>query len=262
MPLPSSLVTKLEIEFSEICDGLQHLQLKVIAAGQPLPSDSLLREHLLHGVGRRLNVIRRSMVNVFSLFPPSTEQPLGQDVIADVQINLHAFVINLYGLFDNWGWAFVLRHGLESSIRDKKGIGLFTKATQAFLPEPLKKYVTASAMVDWHNEYAKSFRDALAHRIPPYLPPAEFTPEEGVRYNELESEKVQLIKAKEWDRLDQIYADQSRIGRPCFRFLHAFTEEAPPRPILLHPQLVCDAMAIVEFGELFLEHWGKIAEKS
>lgn len=260
MTLPSELVAKLETECPEICERLQHLQLNVIAAGQPLPVDSLLREHLLHGVGRRLSVIRRSLLNIFLLFPPSTNQPLSEDVIADVQINLHAFVMNLYGLFDNWAWAFVLHHGLESAIANKQGIGLFAKPTQKFLPEPLKTYVTARQMVDWHKEYAKSFRDALAHRIPPYLPPAEFTPEDGIRYNALESEKVECIKRHEWDRLEQIYADQAQIGRPCFSFLHAFTEDEPPRLILLHPQLICDAMSVVEFGELFLQHWDQVAE--
>lgn len=84
MTLPSELVAKLEAECPEICERLQHLQLKVIAAGQPLPADSLLREHLLHGVGRRLSVIRRSLLNIFSLFPPNANQPLSEDVIADV----------------------------------------------------------------------------------------------------------------------------------------------------------------------------------
>lgn len=169
MTLPADLVAKLEIQFPEICESLQHLQLKVIAVGQPLPMDSLLREHLLHGVGRRLGIIRRSLLNIFSLFPLNTTQPLGEDVIADVQINLHAFVMNLSGLFDNWGWAFLLRHGLESSVVNKQGIGLFAKATQAFLPEPLKNYLMVRSVVDWQKQYAKSFRDALAHRIPPYL---------------------------------------------------------------------------------------------
>ncbi len=121
--------------------------------------------------------------------------------------------------------------------------------------------MTARQIVEWHKEYAKSFRDALAHRIPLYLPLAEFTPEDGIRYKALESEKVGCIKGQEWDRLEQIYADQAQIGRPCFSFLHAFTEDEPPRLILMHPQLICDAMSVVEFGELFLQHWGQVAER-
>jgi hypothetical protein len=37
--------------------------------------------------------------------------------LADVQINLHAFVMNLYGIYDNWAWAYVLRHDLEAAMR-------------------------------------------------------------------------------------------------------------------------------------------------
>lgn len=262
MTLPTELIANLQNQFPGVCEDLQQLQLKFVAVGQPMPTDSLMREHLLHGAGRRLSVIRRSLQNIFRIFPPNTERPLGEESVADVQINLHAFVMNLYGLFDNLGWAFVLRHNLYADVGGKKGIGLFAKSTQAYLPEPIKSYITSKVMVEWHDKYAKSFRDALAHRIPPYLPPAQFTPEEGVLYNELEDEKIRCIRAHEWERLDKVWAEQASIGKPCFTFLHAFTEEAPPRPTLLHPQLICDGLALVEFGKLFLQHWGHVEQTS
>jgi hypothetical protein len=242
-------------ECEKTLQGLQALQLKIVAQGQPLEAASRLREHLLHGAARRVGVIRRSIANVYSLFPPETGRPLSSDTIADVQINLHAFVMNLYGIYDNWAWAFVLRHNLEETIGGRRRIGLFIDATCRYLPPPLRSYLSSEVTTEWHEQYAKSFRDALAHRIPPYLPPAQFTPDEGKRYNELENEKVECIQGWQWERLDRIYAEQSEIGVPCFTFLHAYTEDTPPKPVLIHPQMLSDGNSVVEFGELFLAHW-------
>lgn len=246
-------------ECGRVTEALRDLQLKIVVQGQPLDPSSRLREHLLHGAARRVGIVRRCIQNIYALFPPETVHPLNSDTLADVQINLHAFVMNLYGLYDNWAWSYVLRHNLESAIGDKRRIGLFIEATRSRLPQALRAYLSSAETLEWHEKYAKSFRDALAHRIPPYLPPAKFTPEEGQRYNELENEKVECIKAMRWERLDRIWEEQAALGIPCMTFLHAYTEDTPPQPLILHLQVLSDGMAVVEFGELFLEHWHKEA---
>jgi hypothetical protein len=248
----------LERQQGEVISSLNDLQIKIVREGQTLDHASRVREHLLHGAGRRVGVIRRSIENVFSLFPPNTTRPLGRDALADVQINLHAFVMNLYGLYDNWAWAYVLRHNLELVIGDRRRVGLFLDATRSHLPAQLRTYLDSPMTTEWHESYAKSCRDALAHRIPPYIPPAEFTPEEGRRFNELETQKLECISNENWERLEQVSAEQSELGRPSFTFLHAFTEDTPPRPLILHPQLLTDGMAIAEFGHLFLQHWHEV----
>lgn len=248
-------IEHLDQHMTDVLAELQGLQLQVVAQGQSLEATSRVREHLLHGAARRVGIIKRSIENVFLLFPPSTSRPLNRDALSDVQINLHAFVMNLYGIYDNWAWAYVLRHDLETDIGGRRRIGLFIDATRNRLPAALKSYLTSTTTIDWHEKYAKSFRDALAHRIPPYIPPAEFTPEEGHRYNELESEKVDCIWNCRWERLDEVWAEQAGLGSPCFTFLHAYTEDDPPRPVLLHPQMISDGKAVAEFGHLFLKHW-------
>lgn len=241
-------------------DELQDLQLQIVGQGQPLETTSRVREHLLHGVARRVGVIRRSIENVFALFPPNTKLPLSRDHLADLQINLHAFVMNLYGTYDNFAWAYVLRHDLVNVIGDRRRINLFNNATKNLLPPPLKTHLMTDTTTEWHEKYAKSYRDALAHRIPPYIPPAEFTKDEGNRYNELESEKIECIRSHQWERLDQVYAEQAGLGRPSFIFLHAFNEDEPARPIILHPQMLSDGKAVAEFGHLFLKHWHEGAQ--
>ncbi|MEZ0152300.1 MAG: hypothetical protein AB9Q18_08415, partial [Candidatus Reddybacter sp.] len=177
---------------------------------------SLVKEQLLHGVARRLSVIKKAIENIFDKFPPTTERPLSRDDLYDVQINLHAYVINISGIFDNWAWAFVHRHNLFEEVGGKHGVGLFRNGTSQFLPPELSSYLSSETTVNWQTDYVKEYRDALAHRIPLYIPPAEYTPEEGIRYNQLESQKIDLIKSMAWDELDETYEQQAELGKPSF----------------------------------------------
>lgn len=237
---------------------LELLMLQIVMQGQATV-DERVREQLLHGVARRIRVLGRSIENIFSLFPPASQRPLSKRALDDVQINLHAFVINLSGIFDNWAWAYVLRHKLEEKVGGRSKIGMFIESTRKCLPPKLRENLSSKEMSGWHGEYLKSFRDALAHRIPLYIPPAQFTLDDGERYKILENEKLECIKAMNWSRLEEIEIEQPLIGTPCFSFLHSFAENAAPTVLYLHPQILTDARSIIEFGTLFLEHWHEVA---
>ena len=238
-------------------EQMQRLMLDCIQQGQALP-ESLAREHMVRGAGRRLGILIHSTESIFALFPLSTTKPLHRDALADIQVHLHAFLMNLYGVFENWGWAFVLRHDLEAAVEGRRGIGLFNRKTQRFLPPALRDYLVSGAVPEWHEKYLKNYRDALAHRMPPYVPPSELTSEEGKRFNELEAEKLYCLKNRDLERLDRVNAEQADIGRPSWTFLHAFSEVEPPRPLLLHGQLLTDSMGLVECGRLFMSHWHEV----
>ncbi|WP_024299669.1 hypothetical protein [Methylomicrobium lacus] len=242
------------LEERNIARELQELMLQTVFQGNSA-ADARVKEHLLHGAARRIRVLRRSIENVFYLFPPSAQCPLPRMDLDDVQINLHAFVINLSGIFDNWAWAYVLRHNLEAKIGGRMKVGLFLESTRRYLPSELRECLSSKESSGWHGDYLKSFRDALAHRIPLYVPPAQFTPAERERYSRLESEKVECIRAMNWARLEEIDREQPAIGAPCFTFLHSFAEDAAPTMLYLHPQILTDARSVVEVGVLFLKHW-------
>lgn len=241
-------------EQRSVARKLQGLMLQTVLQGEAA-TDARVKEHLLHGAGRRIRVLARSIENVFCLFPPTTQRPLPRNTLDDVEINLHAFVINLSGIFDNWAWAYILRHNLEAEVGGRRNVGLFMEATRKRLPSELREYLSSKESSGWHEDYLKSFRDALAHRIPPYIPPAQFTDEDGVRYNQLECEKVACLDEMNWLRLKEIEQEQSALGVLCLTFLHSFSEDAGPIVLYLHPQMLSDAHSIVEFGALFLKHW-------
>lgn len=245
---------KLSSECKKILGDLQILMGECGRQGYAAPNERA-QEYMLHGAARRVLVLLRSVENIFSLFPPTLERPLNHEELSDVQINLHAFMINLYGVWDNWAWAFVHRHGLLSAISDYRNVGLFNQKTQKFLPSILKEYLVAETMVSWHTKYLKEYRDALAHRIPLYIPPANFTPEEWEQYKRLEDEKWGCIKSMRWKRLDALWAEQENIGRPWFAFLHSSSKEEGSNSIALHTQILCDAMLVVKFGTMFLGAW-------
>ena len=105
----------------------------------------------------------------------------------------------------------------------------------------------------------KSYRDALAHRIPLYIPPASLTEEDAANYQRLEAEKARLIQEHDWDRLDEVWGEQDQIGAPCFFFLHEFSAVENSRPVFLHPQVLSDGITVVDFGERFYREWHECA---
>ena len=252
MPYTQEQLDKLAKEYEKVYSGLRVLFESTVLAGSQLNGEGV-REYLLHGVGRRLGVIKKTIENVFQLFPPEMDRPLDRETIYDVQINIHAYVMNVSGIFDNWAWAFVLRHGLLEEVGGRHGVGMFRKDTKQFLPLVLTQYID-DRLETWHEDYLKSYRDALAHRIPLYIPPANYTDLENERYEELEKRIVESIGEKDWETLEKLEREQDGLGSPAFVFLHSFNE-ARVTPIYFHPQLLADGNTIVEYGSLFMDNW-------
>ena len=243
-------------EFGRVTTDLQALMFRGMAEAQGAQCDDV-RKYLNHGVGRRLSILKRSTEQIFEIFPPDREQKLTRDEVTFVQVFLHAFVINLSGVFDNWAWAFIHRHDLLAEVGGALNVGIFKRNTQRFLADTLRDYLNESPISDWHEKYAKNYRDALAHRIPLYVPPANWTTEDRTNYDRLEVEKARLIGAEDWDQLDITWNEQDQIGTPCFFFMHEYSPDENARPVYLHPQVLIDGMTVVEFGNKFYESWDR-----
>lgn len=245
---------KLQNEHRAVSNDLQSLLLSGMTHAQSCGSEKA-RLYLTQGVGRRVAVLKKASEEIFRLFPPDRGETLPRDDLTAVQIYLHAFVINLSGVFDNWAWAFVHRHGLQERVGGPLNVGMFKTATQDVLSKPLRDFLRSNEISGWHGNYLKTYRDTLAHRIPLYIPPASWTTEDSERYQKLETEKIQLIHAGEWVKLDQVWAEQDHIGKACPMFLHEVVAGGDTRPMLLHPQVVCDGMTVVDFGKRFYAEW-------
>lgn len=98
--------------------------------------------------------------------------------------------------------------------------------------------------------HLKDFRDALAHRIPLYIPPFAVDPAVADRYQDLEVRAQAALAAGDLVTHEQL----SRASRALARFspvmVHALGETPP---VVFHYQLLADASTIIEIGENVLD---------
>lgn len=213
------------------------------------------------GIGRRLGVVARCVLNIFELFPPDTKTLLTNDDCNDVAIQVQAFAINVYAIFDNIAWVCMLEAG--GNVPPMQ-VGVFKKACQPFIPAELATYLAQPTAKTWFDNYGKVYRDSTAHRIPPYLPSRVYTPEEGKRFKELhalsQSTVLEASNVMRSDRrralalLDQlpvIDAEKNALGSNSLLFALSLTAEDATPPVYLHPQLLCDWALVNEVLRTF-----------
>lgn len=209
------------------------------------------REHIGHGICRRLMIIQRCIQNIFTIFPPRRKQLLSNDERIDLEINLHSFLINIHGVPDNLAWTYVLERKIDIP---QVHVGLFNLKTQKHLPADVRAYLASEPIRSWHREYAKNYRDALAHRVPPYIPPSTFTPKHEQQYRELHEREGQAIKDRNSELALELGAAKDAIGIICPAFMHSFLDERATKPIILHPQLIADTRTVMEIISVVAPH--------
>jgi hypothetical protein len=244
---------ELHLEFSGLLPKYSDLAIGVGAYAESLTSERA-KEFMVHGVGRRLWIIYRSIVNIFRLFHPEQIKPLPAGDRIDVEINHHAFLINVYGILENLALAAAHEKNLigkeKQGMLPPKDVSLFNKKLRSQLDGGLREYLSQSRIDSWYREYAKNYRDALAHRIPPYVPPSALNDADSARFKEIEREIAALYKTYDFDRIEALREEQDGLGRANPLFLHSFSENA--RPLYLHPQVLADFNTIDELVRVYI----------
>ena len=223
------------------------LAMKLVQLASRFPDDRA-RQYANEGVGRRLRTIDRSVTNIFQLYPPDRTGHLSMEECDDVAIQLQAFAINVYALFDNVAWVCVLLSKVQLSPMK---IGPFKAETTPHFPPSLAAFLSENRVRTWHQVYGKAYRDATAHRLPIYLPSRAYTQEEGARWTELDTALMNAVRhmgepgtAEEIDaRLERHHALQSeRDNLGSNSLLMALTLNGPDaeKPVFLHPQVLAD----------------------
>lgn len=234
-------------------EELQQLMFRGVVACQDPPNDHV-RRFLAHGVGRRLSILKHSIEEIFRVFPPERISPLTNEDAVSLQLYLHAFLINLAGVFDNWAWAFVHRHGLREQLGPMQ-IGIFKAETQRHLPQPMLDVLEDHDIPAWHREYAKEYRDALAHRIAPYIPPASLTSDETARHITLQEDRDRAIANLDWEEDEAARNEQFQLGTATPYFVHDIDPDREGGTVNLHGQLLSDILTVIVFGTVFYESW-------
>jgi len=212
-------------------------------------------EHLMQGVARRLKILTRCTNNIFRLFPVEQSELLHEDDLLDLDINLHAFFLNISGVLDNLAWVLVYEHDLFGDSKDgkiaKHGVGLFKRNTQVYLMPALKRYILSEELQAWHKTYSKDYRDALTHRIPLYVPPSMLNESEQLKYNEFAEQYWAFSSVEKIPDQDEILNKQSQLGVACPFFAHSFREGC--KPVVMHAQVVADYRTLEKLIKLFCE---------
>lgn len=247
-------IKKIKEKHAELDHIYKQLMLKLSYMRSNLTSKKAC-EYLMQGVGRRLNILTKCLKNIFKIFPVEKTNLLPRDDLTDLDINLHAFFVNVSGILDNLGWVFVYENDLFGSPKEgkinKRGIGLFNKKTQTHLRPELNEYLNSERMQAWYAEYSKNYRDALAHRIPLYVPPSALTKEEQEEYMALEKKLWDFSSFKAILQHDEILEKQSQLGRACPLFGHSLNEGG--KPLFLHAQVIADFLTIDEVIKKFCD---------
>lgn len=207
-----------------------------------------------HGLGRRLHDLDHTAQRIFEVLPMSEGQP-SRMALKDATAFLQCFVINCSGAIDNVAHVWIseanIRHPDGSDLRNHE-IGFSVRAAHRRFVSSLPRSLAAkmSDREEWQR-YLTSYRHALAHRIPPYIPPRQWTDEDAAKYNQLDIEKLGAIRRHDWNRIGQIESEQGRIGHFNALMMHSYGAQA--QPMWLHPQLICDLATIVDLSESLLD---------
>lgn len=191
---------------------------------------------------------------MFRLFPASRDEKLSEDDRLDVEINLHSFLINVYGILENIALAIAYENALMGD--NPKGklnvrqVSLFNRDFRRRLSSQLRSYLGGQTLAAWYRQYAKNYRDALAHRILPYVPPAALNPDEARKFKDLEAA---IREATDPFRIRSLQEEQSRLGRSNPHFVHSFSENS--KPLYLHPQLLADFGTVEDILKNAIDHF-------
>ncbi len=247
MHYPDEVLGELSEKFSQLRFKYIDLTIKLGSFVSTLKSERA-REYINHGVMRRLFILYTCIGNIFSLFPPGREDKLDEEDRKNVEINLHAFLINVYGIVENLGLSIASENGIatdnKSEKRMKADMGLFKPSFQERLAAPLKDYLSGPEIGRWYHEYVVNYRDALAHRIPPYIPPSALDEQDQKAYKKLTDRLVTLSQKGHSEEYSKTIDEIENLGKANPLYLHSFTEKS--KPLYLHAQIVTDFVTLEE----------------
>lgn len=129
---------------------------------------------------------------------------------------------------------------------------MFNKKTQTHFKPELNEYLKSDSMQSWYAKYSKNYRDALAHKIPLYVPPAALNDEEKEEYILLEKQLWDFSSLESILKNNEILEKLSSLGRACPFFTHSHDEGS--KPLFLHAQVIADFITIDDIINKFCDY--------
>jgi len=227
----------------------KHDQLVLTFSHRAYRSDKAA-EYARHGYMRRVGTLKRCIENVYKLIPPERETIPDRNVLYDAQINIQAFVANVYGAIDNLAWIWLYECGLETRIHRTR-VGLRAKHTdlRATFSDRFRAYLQK---IDPWLEYQIEYRDALAHRIPLYIPPGMVKPKDADAYNDLSRRMTEALYVKgDGFEYERVSAEQEKLLTFQPLITHSVSETTAH--FAFHVQMIPDFNTVEEIGYKILD---------
>lgn len=209
-------------------------------------AQSNAREMAEHGACRRLRDLEHCARRVWERIPPNDDSPTRDDIF-DATMFIQAFVVNVYGAIDNlaWIWTYekpVLGHDGTALTPFAVGFRPKNKVVRQSVSDETRAFL--AGMDDWFG-LLESFRDALAHRIPLYVPFLTIT---GAATEELKAfQEETMAPGWTYERWNAVMVKVRELGN--FEPLMTHSVFTAPR-VPFHQQMICDLATVVALGEL------------
>ncbi|MDD5436985.1 MAG: hypothetical protein PHX20_05525 [Candidatus Omnitrophica bacterium] len=207
-------------------------------------------DHCRHGLARRMFLLTRCLEQFLNISPPQRTEHLKMVEKYDLDIFLHAFLMNISGGINNLAWILFYEKGVcekEDEKRFKKNINLFNKEFQRYLNETIIK--KCDDYKDWHKNLT-NFRDPIAHRIPPYIIPSIMNDAETEKHRKLWDD---FLKTKDLDKRNSILNDMDKIGVYEPIYTHSYVEKSDI--IFFHPRNISDIKIFKDISETVINNF-------
>ncbi len=201
------------------------------------------KNYSTQGFLRRFHTMHHCIERVFEILPPEQDERPSDRILFGATVFIQSFVMNIFGALDNLAWIWVSEKPLKVGKRE---IGLGPKCEVvrgSFSPDMRDSLIGLDA---WFAHII-DFRDALAHRIPLYIPPYIVSQEHDAEYEALEARKRET---KDTDEYDRLCAKQRRLEEFHPVMKHTLDDNKPP--VIFHFQLLQDFLTVEEVAQKLL----------
>lgn len=206
------------------------------------------------GFSRRLGYLEHAMRRMNEVYPPNCSGA-SREQVRDAELILQVFVMNVFGALDNLAWIWAL----ERDVTGARGQPL--RPTEICFVGPRCRWLVGSlsspilAALDnakeWFDQIG-AYRHGVAHQVPIYIPRL-YSAEDVATSEEIGAAIDEAIADGDTKGLLPLLDKRHSLGD--YGAYMALNGER--RPMLMHPQMVCDLATVVELGEIIISELPK-----
>jgi hypothetical protein len=219
----------------------------VALSGRHYPSDRAA-ELALHGLGRRFETLKSCIDIVFEAIPITMEGLPTYENLQLATVALQSHLINVFGAADALAGLWVEQRNVgkpngNALSQGQIGLGGGERydIVRASFTDGFRAYLDTRA--EWFDVMEK-YRNAVAHRIPVYIPPYSVDPANQAQHDALDTQMDQAIKRQDFAAVTGLEEQRNalRFFRPWMT--HSILDNAPILGI--HGQMLTDFNTIEE----------------